>query len=187
MLEYFTYKKLKGRKGKMEQAVQTPVLNEEDEQFLERITSEGTPPPLPERPTVILDNGKELKGRDAQIALMDGADAIPLPTSPPLEPAEANAEQKDKNDGEAEKKTNKFWSYVTTIPGRSKVGCQKVAAHPVECVMVVLRLTSGRARTKRKLQKTYRPPPTRPSPAKMHRFSPTSTSRVATRRKTKRI
>jgi hypothetical protein len=52
MLEYFTYKKVKKHqteKGAREHT-QSPLINEEDEHFLERIVSaEGTPPPLPER------------------------------------------------------------------------------------------------------------------------------------------
>lgn len=70
----------------------SPVLDEEDEKFLERLASfedelEGTPPPLPERPAaVIADSQGHVKvGRDAQEALMDGAEKIPLPMSPPEE------------------------------------------------------------------------------------------------------
>jgi hypothetical protein len=53
MLEYFTYKKIKKHQTekKAEAHVQSPVITEEDENFLTRIVSaEGTPPPLPERP-----------------------------------------------------------------------------------------------------------------------------------------
>jgi hypothetical protein len=58
MLEYFTYKKVKKhqaeKKGKEALAqVKTPppLIDEDDERFLERIVSaEGTPPPLPTRP-----------------------------------------------------------------------------------------------------------------------------------------
>ena len=66
-----------------------PVFDEEDEQFLQRLAAiasepEGTPPPLPGRPAVIVDEkGQQKVGRDAQEALMDGADKIPLPKSPP--------------------------------------------------------------------------------------------------------
>ncbi|KAI1616520.1 hypothetical protein EDD36DRAFT_137522 [Exophiala viscosa] len=55
---------------------ETPVLSEEDEQFLDRITSQDNPPPLPARPDVVEAI------RDAQIALMDGAQNIPLPETP---------------------------------------------------------------------------------------------------------
>lgn len=65
-----------------------PVLDEEDEKFLERLAAiaaepEGTPPPLPNRMEVVDDKGQKKVGRDAQEALMDGADKVALPTSPP--------------------------------------------------------------------------------------------------------
>lgn len=70
VLEYFTLKK--GARGfgkpQEEHVVKTPILNEEEEQFLERITSEGTTTPV--------------RVTDAQTALMDGANKIPLPASP---------------------------------------------------------------------------------------------------------
>lgn len=65
-----------------------PVLDEEDERFLERLAAiaqepEGTPPPLPGRPAVVIDeNGQQKVGKDAQEALMDGAHKIALPNSP---------------------------------------------------------------------------------------------------------
>jgi hypothetical protein len=65
-----------------------PVLDEEDEKFLERLAAiasepEGTPPPLPGRPAVVVDEkGQQKVGKDAQEALMDGADKIALPNSP---------------------------------------------------------------------------------------------------------
>ncbi|KAG9199499.1 hypothetical protein G6514_008462 [Epicoccum nigrum] len=74
-----------------EQANETgaePVLDEEDEKFLERLAAiasepEGTPPPLPGRPAVVVDEkGQQKVGKDAQEALMDGADKIALPKSP---------------------------------------------------------------------------------------------------------
>ena len=52
MLEYFTYKKAKKHQTekRAREHTQSPLLNEEDENFLERIVSaEGPPPPLPER------------------------------------------------------------------------------------------------------------------------------------------
>ncbi|KAF2133152.1 hypothetical protein P153DRAFT_307651 [Dothidotthia symphoricarpi CBS 119687] len=85
----------------VEEPISEPMTNEEDEMFLERLTAiasepEGTPPPLPTRPMEAVDNKGEKKlGRDAQEALMDGANKIPLPTSP----SEANAENLDKGKG----------------------------------------------------------------------------------------
>ncbi|KAF2997672.1 hypothetical protein E8E13_005956 [Curvularia kusanoi] len=73
-----------------------PVLDEEDEKFLERLAAiasepEGTPPPLPGRPAVVIDSqGQQKVGKDAQEALMDGADNIALPKSPPEKKAFAS-------------------------------------------------------------------------------------------------
>ncbi|KNG49571.1 hypothetical protein DDE82_004140 [Stemphylium lycopersici] len=79
-----------------------PVLDAEDQQFLERLAAiasepEGTPPPLPQRAAVVDDNGEKKVGRDAQEALMDGADKVALPTSPP----ETAADTSDKGKGKA--------------------------------------------------------------------------------------
>ncbi|KAG9231690.1 hypothetical protein BJ875DRAFT_468726 [Amylocarpus encephaloides] len=80
MLEYFTYKKVKKHqhekkpRGKgRETLVQTPppLLNEEDERFLERIMSaEGTPPPLPARPTLGAEAG-DVTGNVSQMVVHD--------------------------------------------------------------------------------------------------------------------
>lgn len=78
-----------------------PVLDEEDEKFLERLAAiasepQATPPPLPTRPIEVVDSQGERKvGKDAQEALMDGANQIPLPASP----TEANAGNPDKAKG----------------------------------------------------------------------------------------
>lgn len=139
MLEYFTYKKFKNNRDKKVEeraakqaaeavaeaqgadAPKSPILNDEEEAFLERITSEAeeeeTPPPLPARPKpttatslAVLENGPVLeaqtKGKDAQVALMDGAEQVPLPQSPPTE--------------EGKKKKN-YWAWVPDIPKRAKV------------------------------------------------------------------
>ncbi|KAF2661236.1 hypothetical protein K491DRAFT_701219 [Lophiostoma macrostomum CBS 122681] len=79
-----------------------PVLDAEDERFLERLAAiaqepEGPAPALPERPVVILPGGERKTGRDAQQAIMDGADAVPLPMSPP----EVTVEDSDKGKGKA--------------------------------------------------------------------------------------
>ena len=60
-----------------------PVLSEEDEAFLNRITSDDNPPALPPRPSPLdLPVAGETKGNDAQIALLDGAQNIALPETP---------------------------------------------------------------------------------------------------------
>lgn len=75
-MEYINYIKSKARLATASKS-DTPVLSEEDEQFLDRITSQENPPPLPARPGL---TSPEIK--DAQVALMDGADNIPLPETP---------------------------------------------------------------------------------------------------------
>jgi hypothetical protein len=71
---------------------ETPVLNEEDEEFLNRITSEENPPALPPRPEQLgLDSDEPPAIKDAQVALMDGAQNIPLPDTPQVELTEEPA------------------------------------------------------------------------------------------------
>ncbi|KAF2791474.1 hypothetical protein K505DRAFT_419118 [Melanomma pulvis-pyrius CBS 109.77] len=118
-LSYFNVKKLR-RQSKQHDSVDTaispvaaavtspseepatsPVLDEEDERFLERLAAiaqepEGTPPPLPNRPVVILDGGEKKVEKDAQEALMAGADKVPLPMSPPDVGVEDGAQGKEK-------------------------------------------------------------------------------------------
>ena len=70
MLEYFTYKKVKKHQAekKAQAGVQTPILNEEDENFLERVISaEGTPPPLPDRPSGLGPEAGDSTGNDSQM------------------------------------------------------------------------------------------------------------------------
>ena len=79
-----------------------PVLDPEDQKFLERLAAiaaepEGTPPPLPQRTPVPEEAGEKKIGRDAQEALMDGADKVALPLSPP----ETTADTSDKGKGKA--------------------------------------------------------------------------------------
>ena len=79
-----------------------PVLDEEDQIFLERLAAiasepEGDAPPLPTRPTEVLDNKGEKKiGRNAQEALMDGADKVALPMSPTEDTTESKVKGKEK-------------------------------------------------------------------------------------------
>ncbi len=87
-MDYFHTKRSKS-KSPMRQQVETPVLTEEDEAFLARIESEGTPPALPERPAPALPQRPqdlpevgETEGNNAQLALYDGSQNIPLPDAP---------------------------------------------------------------------------------------------------------
>ncbi|OAP63391.1 hypothetical protein AYL99_02618 [Fonsecaea erecta] len=80
-MEYINYIKAKAHLATARKS-DTPVLSEEDEEFLDRIVSQENPPPLPVRP------GALAVGKDAQIALMDGAQNIPLPPETPNELSE---------------------------------------------------------------------------------------------------
>lgn len=57
-----------------------PVLTDEDEAFLQRVTS--NPDDGSNNDIKMPEEGINPLGRDAQIALMDGAQDIPLPMSP---------------------------------------------------------------------------------------------------------
>jgi hypothetical protein len=106
MMEYFNFKKAKKHPADVEKS-EAPVLNEEDEAFLHRLASEGTPPPLPERSST----------NDAQIALMNGAQNIPLPDVPDTPDGVVPAMETE-DDGKGENKTVKHskkpfkWSFL---------------------------------------------------------------------------
>ena len=60
---------------------ETPILSDEDEVFLNKIVSDENPPALPPRPERFTEDvAPPLK--DAQTAIMDGAQNIPLPGTP---------------------------------------------------------------------------------------------------------
>ena len=89
MMEYFSSKRARSKSPAPPAQIETPVLNEEDEAFLARIETEGTPPELPERPAPPLPQRPqdlprvgETEGNNAQIALLDGSHNIPLPDVP---------------------------------------------------------------------------------------------------------
>lgn len=88
-MEYFSSKRARSKSRAPPTQVETPVLNEEDEAFLARIETEGTPPELPERPAPPLPTRAQdlpqvgkTEGNNAQIALMDGSKNIPIPDVP---------------------------------------------------------------------------------------------------------
>ncbi|KAL2433574.1 hypothetical protein ABEF95_006298 [Exophiala dermatitidis] len=91
-MEYINYIKAKAHIATSRKS-ETPVLSEEDEQFLDRIVSQENPPPLPAR--TYLDAQPPPQGKDAQVALMDGAQNIPLPPTPPDEAFMPMAEEPD--------------------------------------------------------------------------------------------
>ena len=106
-----------------EEPLKSPVLKAEDEAFLARITSDSLTAPSAEDQTVIFDNTPA--GKNAQLALMDGADQVPLPATPVDErgnPVE-NKEVSDK-----EKKKKKFWSFLPNVPTFGSKGKEKQQA-----------------------------------------------------------
>lgn len=81
-MEYVNYIKSKAHISFSPKS-EAPVLSEEDEKFLNHITSDEKAPPLPARPGVLgLPVAGDTKGNDAQVALMNGAQNIPLPDTP---------------------------------------------------------------------------------------------------------
>lgn len=109
MLEYFTYKKVKKHQAeKRAQAqVQSPLLTEEDENFLERIVSaEGTPPPLPDRPS-----GVESEAGDSTA---DNSHTVADGEGPAAETAteKSKGEQKENDKPKDGKKPSRF-SFIT--------------------------------------------------------------------------
>ena len=76
-----------------------PVLSEEDEKFLNKITSQDNPTPLPP-----VDHGG-----DAQVALMNGAQNVALPPETPSELTEDPVEMSESTDQPAPKKNTWSW------------------------------------------------------------------------------
>lgn len=94
MLEYFTYKKIKKHQAekKAEAHIQSPLITEEDENFLTRIVSaEGTPPPLPERPrsTEVRDGMESVVGGQGAINTKNKENEKPIHREKPAEQEES--------------------------------------------------------------------------------------------------
>jgi hypothetical protein len=112
MLEYFTAKKIKkdqAEKGAKE--IQTPVLSPEDEHFLERIVSaEGTPPPLPDRPSFTDSEVGDLIGIDTR--MMDhgepGGEQAEVAQDIPKEHDKSKGKGKENASKMEKKKSNRF-------------------------------------------------------------------------------
>ena len=121
-MEYFSSKRFRSKSPAP--PVETPLLSEEDEAFLARIETEGTPPELPERPPPALPTRSqdlpyvgETEGNNAQIALTDGSQNIPLPDAPDSpEDVLATAEPEDisQSDTKGKQKESKKsrWSFL---------------------------------------------------------------------------
>lgn len=106
------------------QEIDAPVLSEEDEAFFARVESEGTPPELPERPAPPLPQRPqdlpevgETQGNNAQIALYDGSQNIPLPDAPDtpegvLTTAEPDEVELEKGKGKQKESKKSKWSFL---------------------------------------------------------------------------
>ena len=125
MMDYF-HTKHPNSKSPMRQGVQveTPILTEEDEAFLARIECEGTPPALPERPAPALPQrpqdfpeAGDAETNNAQVALYDGSQNIPLPDVPDTPENVLTTAEPDHSDREVEKGKHKEskkskWSFL---------------------------------------------------------------------------
>ena len=134
MMEYFNFNKAKHHQDHAEKS-EAPVLTDEDEAFLQRITSEGTPPPLPARPQDLQVAG-ETEGNNAQIALYDGAQNIALPDVPDtpdgiratsIENEEIEGKGKEKESVKEGKRPYK-WSFLRRDSRDSKRKAKEVTA-----------------------------------------------------------
>lgn len=109
-MEYINYLRAKAHLASAEKS-EKPVLSDEDEQFLNRITSQGdeAAPPLPARPA-----------KDAQLALMDGAQNVKLPETPTeeveepevAEGGEMTEQVGEKADGKSGTRKRTTWSWM---------------------------------------------------------------------------
>ena len=122
MMEYFSSKRARSRSPAP--PVESPILNEEDEAFLARIETEGTPPELPERPRPSLPTRPqdlpqvgETEHNNAQVALMDGSQNIPLPDDPVtpddvLTTAEPDIIDQSESKGKQKEGKKSRWSFL---------------------------------------------------------------------------
>jgi hypothetical protein len=122
MLEYFTFKKIKKHQAeaqhRAETKVQTPLLDEDDEHFLERmISAEGTPPPLPDRPNWQTAEAGDSTGNKSQLVLHDGREA----------PANGH-HRKDKGKGK-EKENGKTDTKTKRMSFLQRTFTKKVCSH----------------------------------------------------------
>lgn len=121
-MEYFSSKRARSKSPAP--PVETPILNDEDEAFLARIETEGTPPELPERPRPPLPTRPqdlpqvgETEGNNAQVALMDGSQNIPLPDIPDtpddvLTSAEPDSINQSESKGKQKEGKKSRWSFL---------------------------------------------------------------------------
>ena len=111
-MQYVNYIKAKSRLSTATKS-ETPVLSEEDESFLNRLVSDENPPALPPRPEQVgvpHDGAPPIK--DAQFAIMDGAQNIPLPETPMELAEEPSMLENSKEIASSSKTPRKGWSWL---------------------------------------------------------------------------
>ena len=106
-MQYIDYIKAKTRLATATKS-ETPVLSEEDEVFLNKIVSDENPPALPPRPEKFTQDVAP-PFKDAQTAIMDGAQNIPLPETPQEITEEPLMLQPDLKSSKSSRKT---WSWL---------------------------------------------------------------------------
>lgn len=123
------------RKGKkdaprgQEKLGQSPILTEDDEQFLKNLTSEALPLPPSGGSTLIHDDGSQTSTKDGQIDLLDGADQIPLPNTP----HEIGTAEGDEIDGKGDhKRWQRIVAHLPALPARIM---SKVSSHVEQSFM----------------------------------------------------
>ncbi len=112
-----------------EEPATSPIFDEEDHRFLQRLAAiaqepESTPPPLPTRAVEVVDNQDTKVGDDAHEAILDGADKVPLPTSPPAVAVEAAQEGKAQ-DGPSGRRKSVMSSYFSLAQSKFKRATDK--------------------------------------------------------------
>lgn len=114
---YFHLRKSKPLDNPEPEKAEEPVLTAEDEAFLHRIVTEGTPPPLPERPLSHLPLAGETAGNES-LALFDDPQNVPLPDVPNTPEQELDRSLGDEKDakgkGKAKTKSSRplfTWSF----------------------------------------------------------------------------
>jgi hypothetical protein len=151
-MEYINYVKAKAKLARGDKS-KTPVLSEEDETFLQRITSEEEPPPLPARPNVTqLHVAGETQGRDAQLVLMDGAQNIPLPETPDETTKQLVAEPESDESKDKTKETSRIpykWSFLRrdSRDMKHRVSSNAVQLFAVILSAIVIRCGQGKYKT----------------------------------------
>lgn len=115
-----------------EEPAAEPILDAEDQKFLERLAliaqePEGTPPPLPTRPTEGLENGGVTAGKDTGETALDSAQRVPLPMSPSEVTTEDTGKDAPKpKDSLARKKS--VMSYFSLAQAKFKQATEKEKA-----------------------------------------------------------